>query len=57
MSRARALIAQGNVDQNAWAVGDIIGQTKAAWRAYLARHRIPAANQGLAAGRPAVDFS
>ena len=49
--------ARGNLDQNAWAGGEITGQTKAAWRGYLARHRIPAANQGPAAGRPAVDFS
>jgi|GEM_PF-4965298 len=49
--------AQGNVDHNAWAAGDITGQTKAAWRAYLARHRIAAATQGIAAGRQAVDFS
>lgn len=48
---------QGVRIRSAWKDGEITNLTKAQWRAYLQRHQVPLATEGLAKGALAVDFS
>ena len=49
--------SQGTRVPAAWANGEITDQTKAAWRAYIPRFRVPVAAEGPTAGAREVDFS
>ena len=46
----------GHQIPNAWHNGEITAATKAAWRAYIARHHLQAANRGPAAAAQPVAF-